>query len=81
MQLQGVECKGNDGIDRRRHVTLACMRGGDPIAEATRLRTTPPDIRKRQSANEDAVALSKNEEGVPEITPMVLEIAFDAPTK
>src|SRR5712692_1942397 len=81
MQLQRPECKGNDGVDRGRHVTLARIGCSHPVAEAARLRATAANISERQSAQEHIVVPAENEKRIGEIAALVFRITLDATAK
>src|SRR5262249_25181785 len=81
MKLQRPERKGNDGVDCSRHMTLARVGCSYPVAETARLGTAPTNIRERQTAQQNIIVLTKNEEGIGEVAALVFGVALNATAK
>src|SRR5258708_23093035 len=81
MKLQRLEREGNDGVDCSRHMTSARVSCPHPITQTARLGTAPTNIRQRQSAQQNVIMLTENEEGIGEIGALVFGVALDATAK
>src|SRR5262249_18707126 len=81
MKLHRPADKRKDGVDFSRHMTLARVGCSYPVAETARLGTAPTNIRERQTAQQNIIVLTKNEEGIGEVAALVFGVALNATAK